>query len=198
MTPLQWLSKPLIIHDIQNDETGDNAHFETKVFPFLAVKLIFHRDTYYVGGWNPQKKVIQIFGVNQLKKISIAEKKINSSKIGSLFEDEYNKRFGVTKNIDNAIYDIKLEMSPVLEGFIKSHHWHHSQKFSKKNNNVIMHLKCGINRELMEWLFQWMYNIRIIEPVELIEFYQKTIDEMQRNVNAKTLLMYKNKYESKP
>ena len=155
-------SKVLIIHEILNDETSDNSDFETIAFKFYPIRLIYHRDTYYLGGWNPKKGISQIFGVNQLNKINSTEQKFVSSKIVKYFDMEFSNRFGVTKNINNHVYDIKLEMSPVLAGFIKTHYWHHSQRFSKKNHNVVMHLKCGINRELMGWLFQWMYNIRII------------------------------------
>jgi hypothetical protein len=47
---------------------------------------------------------------------------------------------------------------------MKNHHWHATQKFPKKNGNTLMYLECGINRELLGWLFQWMYNIRVVEP----------------------------------
>lgn len=190
-------SKAIIIKEIHNDETGDNTDFETKPFKFYPTKIIYHRDTYYLGGWNPQKKTAQIFGINQLKKIESTEQNFLISKFSKHFDTEFDNRFGVTKNINKEVYDIKLEMSPVLAGFIKTHYWHHSQKFSKKNHNIVMHLRCGINRELMGWLFQWMYNIRIIEPVELIDFYQKTINEIQKNVNSNKILMYKNQFEFK-
>ncbi len=115
----------------------------------------------------------------------------------AFFDQELQKRFGVTKNINNEVYDIKIEMSPVLAGFIKNHFWHPSQKFSKKNNNYSMHIKCGINRELMGWLFQWMYNIKIIQPPILIDYYQKTLEEMQKNSLSKKRLMYRNIFETK-
>lgn len=190
-------SKAIIIHEIQYDETGDNAEFETKSFKFYPIKIIYHRDTYYLGGWNPSKKIAQIFGINQLKKIISSEQKFITSNVSKYFDIEFGNRFGVSKNINDEVYDISLEMSPVLAGFIKTHYWHHSQKFSKKNHNVVMHLRCGLNRELMGWIFQWMYNIRIIEPVELIEYYYKTLNEIQKNVNSNQLLMYKNQFESK-
>lgn len=109
-----------------------------------------------------------------------------------MFNEELNKRFGVTKNINNHTYKIVLEVSSVLAGFIKNHHWHSTQKFFKKNGNTIMHLECGINRELLGWLFQWMYNIRVIEPEILKFYYNKTIKEIQNNNNSKATLVYRN------
>jgi predicted DNA-binding transcriptional regulator YafY len=109
-----------------------------------------------------------------------------------MFDDELNKRFGVSKNINEHTYKIVLEVSSVLAGFIKNNHWHTTQKFSKKNGNTIMHLECGINRELLGWLFQWMYNIRVVEPEILKLYYQKTINEIQNNNKSKATLVYRN------
>jgi predicted DNA-binding transcriptional regulator YafY len=189
--------KQIIIQSIKNDETGDNSEFVSESFRFYPINIIHHRNTNYVGGWNPKKKRAQIFGTNQLQQISIQNETFAHHKYKALFEEEYQKRFGVTKNINQEVYNIKLELSHVLYGFLSSHHWHDSQKFTRKNNNVIMHLNCGINRELLGWLFLWMYNIRVIEPPILDEYYQRTIDEIQKNRASKKILVYRNIFEEK-
>jgi predicted DNA-binding transcriptional regulator YafY len=107
-------------------------------------------------------------------------------------KDELLRRFGVTKNINNEIYDIKIEVSYNLARFIESHHWHSTQKTTKRKSNLIIHFKCGINRELLGWLCQWMYNVRVIEPDILKTYYEKTIKEIQINNNSKLPLVYRN------
>ena len=189
--------KNIIIHSIKNDETGDNAEFMSEDFSFFPIHIINHRNTYYVGGWNPKKKVVQIFGTNQLEHLEIGNKYFSYQKYKSIFDEEFLKRFGVTKNINKEVYDIKIEMSAVLAGFISSHQWHDSQKFIKKNRNYILHLQCGINRELLGWLYQWMYNIRIIEPSILNIYYQRGLNEMQKNKDSKQSLIYRNIFEEK-
>lgn len=69
--------------------------------------------------------------------------------------------------------------------FITNHFWHPTQKFTKRNGNIIVHFTCGINREFIGWFFQWMYNVRIIEPKILKSYYDKTIFEIQKNNNSK-------------
>ncbi len=187
----------IIIHEIKNDETGDNSEFVSESFRFYPLHIIHHRNTNYIGGWNPKKKSIQIFGTNQLQQISIEKETFAYHKYKVLFEEEYQKRFGVTKNINQEVYNIKLELSVVLYGFLSNHHWHDSQRFTKKNNNMILHLKCGINRELLGWLFLWMYNIRVIEPPILDEYYQRTVEEIQKNRASKKILVYRNIFEEK-
>jgi predicted DNA-binding transcriptional regulator YafY len=185
-------SKYVLISNLINDETGDNFDFTTNNILFIPLRIINHRDTYYVGGFNSKKKCIQIFSITQLENIFVSKSiKYQQSLIDKL-NDELSIRFGVTKNIDSQIYDIKIEISNVLGGFIKNHLWHHSQKFTKRDNNIILNLKCGINREILGWLFQWMYNIKIIEPQILKDYYEKTIKEIQNNSVSKTPLVYRN------
>jgi predicted DNA-binding transcriptional regulator YafY len=185
-------SKSIIISEIKNDETGDNNNFETKNIFFQPIQILFHRDSYYVGGYNIVKNCIQIFGINQIEKVALSNQCELLAERTKLFDDELNKRFGVTKNINEHTYKIVLEVSSVLAGFIKNHHWHVTQKFSKKNGNTLMHIECGINRELLGWLFQWMYNIKIIEPPLLKDYYYKTLQEIMNVNQPKTPLVYKN------
>jgi predicted DNA-binding transcriptional regulator YafY len=185
-------SKSIVISEIKNDETGDNNNFETKNIFFQPIQILIHRDSYYVGGYNIVKKCIQIFGINQIEKVALSNQCEMFAERSKMFDDELNKRFGVSKNINEHTYKIVLEVSSVLAGFIKNNHWHTTQKFSKKNGNTIMHLECGINRELLGWLFQWMYNIRVVEPEILKLYYQKTINEIQNNNKSKATLVYRN------
>jgi WYL domain len=184
--------KSIIISNLINDETGDNYDFTSTNIFFIPLKIINHRNAHYVGGLNIKKKIIQIFGINQLNKISISKTYNFQFDLHDKLQNQLNGRFGISKNIDSNIYDIKIEVSSVLAGFIKNHYWHHSQKFTKRSNNLILHLKCGINRELIGWLFQWMYNIRIIEPQILKDYYDKTIYEIQSNLVSRNPLVYKN------
>jgi predicted DNA-binding transcriptional regulator YafY len=185
-------SKSIVISEIKNDETGDNNNFETKNIFFQPIQILIHRDSYYVGGYNIVKKCIQIFGINQIEKVALSNQCKLFAERSKMFDHELNKRFGVSKNINEHTYKIVLEVSSVLAGFIKNNHWHPTQKFSKKNGNTLMHLECGINRELLGWLFQWMYNIRVVEPEILKFYYEKTINEIQNNNKSKATLVYRN------
>lgn len=200
---LQELSAAIAQHliitivELKNDVTGDNAHFETDAFTFYPVQLIEHHGSYYLGGWQPKRKVVQLFEINQLAQLRLSSKPFNFAQAKTLFETEYQKRFGVTKNINSAVYDIQIQMPKIVADFIQKSHWHPSQRFTKKGNQVIMHLHCGINRELMNWLFMWLYNIRVIAPAALVHYYQKTIHEIQQNSHDTLPMVYRNIFEEK-
>ena len=86
---------------------------------------------------NNNKNIVQIFGINQLQNITLSKAYKNKTELSDVLQTELMARFGVSKNIDSHVYDIKIEISSVLAEFIKNHFWHHSQKYTKRNNNLI-------------------------------------------------------------
>jgi predicted DNA-binding transcriptional regulator YafY len=109
-----------------------------------------------------------------------------------VLEQELHSRFGITKNINSEIYTIKIEIANVLSDFLQNHIWHPTQHFSKKGGKTILTLQCGINRELIGWLFQWLYNIKIIEPLQLRDYYEKTLFEISAVNQGRRPLVYRN------
>ena len=95
------------------------------------------------------------------------------------------------------IYNIKIEFTSVTGALVSKYFWHHSQHFEKNKGNHILTMKCGINRELLGWIFQWMYNIRIVEPAILKEYYDKALDEMIVNRKNNIPFVYRNIFEPK-
>lgn len=187
-------SKKIWIKYLKNDVTGDNYNFNQKNIEIIPLQTIMHRGSIYVGGFNEKENKNQLFDIIQLKDIKIIEHsyKINFSKIEEDFNYELNNRFGVTKNIDNNIYDIIIEFTGITGNFIKQHFWHSSQKFRKKGNIIRMEMKCGINRELIGWLFYWMYNCRVVKPRILKDYYDNTTQEIIKLSNPNKPLVYKN------
>lgn len=182
----------LKIEVLKYDDTGDNYDYSTKPFTILPVALILHRGSYYLGGWNINKKCAQFLGVNQLKHISNLNTTFSFSRYETLVKKELDARFGITKNINQEVYRIKLEFSSATGAFVSNHYWHATQVFKSSNGNIIMTMFCGINRELISWLCQWLYNVKIIEPPILIAYHNKVLKEMQETCSASTPLVYKN------
>jgi predicted DNA-binding transcriptional regulator YafY len=186
----------LFIRDLKNDETGDNFSFTSKKIQIIPVLMIFHRNNYYIGGYNVSQNQVVIYGIRQMEGVSILPKTCKPKDYYYLVSKELDSRFGVTKNINSNIYTIQIEISNVLSEFVQNHTWHHSQQFEKKKGKTLLTLTCGINRELLGWLFQWMYNIKIIEPKILRTYYEKAIKEVMAVHNDKKSLVYKNIFET--
>jgi len=186
----------ILIRNLKNDETGDNFSFITKKIQIIPILLIFHRNNYYVGGYNVTQNCVVFYGVRQIEGVTILPETCKNQDYSNLVSKELASRFGITKNISSNIYTIQIEISNVLSEFIQNHTWHHSQEFEKKKGKTLLTLTCGINRELLGWLSQWMYNIKIIEPKILRTYYEKTIKEVQAVHDSKKSLVYKNIFET--
>jgi len=184
---------PLRIDKIQNDATSFNAEFKDTSFTLFPLKIIYHNSDYYIGCFIKKTKNFGIFEINQLVEYRTLRrsKQYDYEKLLVGFNTYAKTLFGVTKNIDDNIYKIKLEFSSVTGTYIETFVWHHSQKLKRKDNSIIMTLKCGINRELVSWIFMWMYNVRIIEPPELQDYYNRTVKQIEK-INTNKSLLYKN------
>ena len=181
------------IDELKNDATSFNTDFKDTSFTIIPLKLIYHNYDYYLGCYTLKTKEFKIFEINQLTKYHALTSQ-EAHHFNQLITDftSYTKTlFGVTKNIDDNIYRIKLEFSSVTGAYVEQFIWHHTQKFKREDNSVMLTMKCGINRELLGWIFMWMYNVRIIEPPELKDYYDKTIKHIEQ-INTDEMLLYKN------
>jgi predicted DNA-binding transcriptional regulator YafY len=182
----------VLIRNLKNDETGDNLSFTSKKIKIIPVLISFHRNNYYVGGYHITQNRVVFYGVRQMEGITILSEPYKTQDYYNLVSKELTSRFGITKNINSNIYTIQIEISSVLSEFIQNHTWHHSQQFEKKKGKTVLTLTCGINRELIGWLFQWMYNIKIIEPLILRDYYEKALFEITAVNQARKPLVYRN------
>lgn len=189
--------KYIQIHDLKNDSTGDNYLFKINKIEFAPIYIIKHRDAIYISGVENKSKEVLIYEIRQFNKFKILNKEYDYYIFSNKVKLELDNRFGITKNINDEIYDITLEFSSVTGALITKYFWHHSQVFEKSNGNLIMKMRCGINRELIGWIFQWMYNVRIIDPPVLNDIYKKTINEITTNQKKNKPLVYRNIFEPK-
>lgn len=173
--------------------TGINMGSDKLNVKFAPVAIVYHRGDFFVQGI--ENKKVAVYEVGQFQNIKLMQVGFNHDKYKEIVESELENRFGITENINDEVYDITLEFSSITGALISKYHWHESQKFMKKNNNWIMTMKCGINRELMGWIFQWMYNVRIIEPVILQDYYNQTLRKITANGKSEKHLVYDNIFE---
>ncbi len=180
------------IGKLKNDETGDNYSFSTKHIKIIPVRIIKHRNSFFIGGFNKKENSIVFYSIRQLDKLKTLAEKCSPDLYQAQLGQELHSRFGITKNINAEIYTIKIEIANVLSDFLENHFWHPTQHFSKKRGKTILTLQCGINRELIGWLFQWMYNIKIIEPLHLRDYYEKALFEISAVNQGRRPLVYRN------
>lgn len=180
--------KKIWIKDITGDATSISKKIKSK-FLFKAVKLIYHRGNHFVAGYTASDDTFLILDISKVKSLEMTDRSFLYKDLFEKVENDLEKRFGVSQNIDNKTYDIILEISSNTGDFLRHYHWHSSQEFSKlPNENWELKMHCGINRELIGWISMWMTNIKIRKPILLKNLFIKQIDEMKLlNTNDKTL-----------
>jgi hypothetical protein len=147
-----------------------SCSFNKSEFVYAPLKLIIHQGSLFIGGI-AEKKIV-ILDLCQINGYKITTNKIAQRESLLIdLENDLKNRFGVSENMDNNIYKIELELSDITGEYLKQFTWHHSQKFKLTDKGYTMTIECGINRELVSWLFSLMDNVKIIKPEILKSIY---------------------------
>ena len=89
------------------------------------------------------------------------------------------------------VYTIVLEFNACTGTYIKNFFWHHSQQFEElPGGNWKLTLKCGLNRELLGWIYQWMADVKILSPMALIDVYSQQLKLIKKAQHSR--LSYSN------
>ena len=177
----------------KKDYTGDNSKFTDGYFEFKPLKIIYHRGAFLIAGFAKKGfNEIVLFEISQLIEVKIENKTFDNKQLLKDLQELLNIRFGISKNNSDEIYQIKLEFTEVTGSLVQKYTWHHSQQFEVQGSNVIMTMQCGINRDLLGWIFQWMHNVRIVEPPILTATYNDILERIKKRQDLKSPINYDN------
>jgi predicted DNA-binding transcriptional regulator YafY len=177
--------KYIQVKEVNFDATNENPDLKSNKLVLMPIKIIFHRGDYYL--FSKHKDSYKIFEIGQLKDVTILEKGFNLNKYSNDLAIELKNRFGVTNNMDDKIYPIKLQFSESTGNYIQKFFWHPTQRITKHKKNFILEMECGISRELVGWIFQWMNNVKILEPKILADIYKETLHRIIGNQQVEYL-----------
>lgn len=132
---------------------------------FLPIQLLYHRGEIHLVGYTKESEKLLVIGIEQLTKYKLSNEMFSARNYAQKLKAEMALRFGITENTDDEVHDIEIEFSAMTGAFMQHLFCHITQKFTrKKNGNYILKMRCGINRELVGWIFQWMSNVKVIKP----------------------------------
>ena len=185
-------NKIIEILNIYGDATNVTADisYPFKLKPLL---LVYHNGAYYTAGFIVKKNIFITIDLSKIIAYNLTNQTFAHKKAVPLAKAELQKRFGLTANIDNEIYDIELEFSSITGEFLSHYNWHTTQSFIQlKNGNYRMKMHCGINRELVGWIFRWMGNVKIEGPKKLKDLYLQQLEIINNNYSSTKPLYYSN------
>jgi len=172
---------------------GDSVSmYRSMTFPFAfhPLKVLYHRGGFFIAGIIESSKRCLVLDLYQISAFKLSNQSFPFKKEMSILNRNLKDRFGVSQNINDDVYDITIEFASLTGEFVKAHIWHHSQMFELlSSGNLRMHLKCGINRELIGWIYMWMGHARIIQPQILKDYHMEQMNSI-REVNQSDRLVY--------
>jgi hypothetical protein len=173
-----------------------SCSFSKTGFVFNPLKLILHNGSLYIGGI--AEKSVVVLDLCQILEYRISTKKYNNrQELLDQFNEDLSTRFGISENIDNQVYKIEVELSEITGEYLKKFNWHHTQKFKLTESGYTLTMECGINRELVSWIFQWMDNIRIVKPDVLKTIYLSQLFKSSAINTSDQVLRYSNVFLKK-
>ena len=185
-------NKIIEVENVYGDATNVTSDI-TYPFKLKPLLLVYHNGAYYTAGFIAKNNLFITIDLSKIVAYTITNQTFAHKKLLPIAKAELQKRFGLTANIDNEVYDIELEFSSITGEFLSHYNWHTTQSFTPlKNGNYRMKMHCGINRELFGWIFRWMGNVKIIGPKKLKDLYLQQLDIINKNYSNSASLNYSN------
>jgi len=157
-------SRKLKVMDISQDVRYPEALPKLPAV-MLPMQILYHNGSIYVLLLIENSLELVIYDLSRFKQFDILENIFSTQRFVDHFYAQTSKRFGVAPNIDNEIYDIKLEFSCSAGTYISNRFWHCTQRFGQKpSGKWEMHMNTGINAELVDWVFGWGNQVKVLGP----------------------------------
>ena len=162
---------------------------------FYPVQILYHRGVVHVSGFLEDDNQLVVLGLDQIEQYKLTNDLFENKDYVNQLETALSKRFGITQNINDEVYEIEIILSERTGRFVTKLFWHETQQFEKlENGNFLMTMKCGLNRELVGWIFQWMSNAKVLKPELLKELVKEKYIEMVQLYDNDKLLVSNNSY----
>jgi hypothetical protein len=156
------------------------------------LKMLFHFGLLYICVYSPDTERIIILPFHELLSISVTNFSFSASPYYKQLEDYLCSTFGIIPSMGEEVHDIEIEFAGHSGSYVKTMNWHCSQKFENlPNGNILMRLRCGINRELVGFIVFFMNNARVIKPARLKQELVKRLQMMIGNYQNDNDLVYK-------
>ena len=140
---------------------------------------ILHSDRVYLIAYNPYVKAIWTYRISKIKEIKLTDNYFDKDVSFSM--DEYcGRSFGVYQG---EIFDVILQFDKDCVEDVKEYFFHPTQKGKLNDDGTYtLSLKASGEFEIITEILKWRSNVKIIAPQSLKDTYNKTIQEMYKQI----------------
>lgn len=148
--------------------------FSIEIYP---MELVFHRGRMHIAGVTKSMQFM-IFAIDKDFHYSLTNHTFNRTKFLSIYNQHFQKLFGISIPLNDKVYNIKLELTKNYAESLKSFHWHHTQQWKQlKNGNYMLTMRCTIGRELIGFIATGLAMIKVHQPKILRDLMLKKFTE---------------------
>ena len=134
--------------------------------------IIYGEKTYLLG-YNEAKKGFRTYHINEIKNLKIIDKYFDRDEKFNL-KQYLSKSFGVYQE---EPIKVKLLFSKEVKDAINNYNLHPSQKLKQNSDGTTtVTFEAGGKYEICWHLFRWGKDVKIIEPQELKDTYEKLLN----------------------
>lgn len=180
-------NKRVIIIEQDLINTANNA-ISKDVFPLemFPVELVFHRGRIHLSGFSKTNQFV-IFGVDKGFHFTLTNENFNRKKLLPAYQNHFEKLFGISKPVNDKVYNVKLEFTKSFGESYKSFYWHHTQNWKElKNGNYLLCFRSSIGRELVGFIASGLAMVKVHQPKILkdlvLKKFKETVDLYEQNL----------------
>lgn len=153
-----------------------NNHLPPEAFPvrMFPLELIFHRGRVHIGGLAPDHNQLLIYPMDRNLVFRLTNDTFSRKKYEKAYARKIEPYFGISTPMDNKVYHIKVEFTRGFAESFMNFFWHDSQQWKPlKNGNYMLHLHCGIGRELLGFIALGLDMVKVHAPKVLKDMVVK-------------------------
>ncbi|MFV0236694.1 WYL domain-containing protein [Empedobacter falsenii] len=132
-----------------------------------------YNNRWFLFGWNHKGEYIQNLALDRIQSIESINEQYNKSNID--FTEYFEDIIGVTNPLDKEVVQVKIQLSDNIIPYIKSKPIHGSQKIVDN----ILNLNVKLNYELESVILSYGENMKVLEPIELINNLKQRINQLK-------------------
>lgn len=174
----------IIEQDLINTANNDISKeaFPLEIFP---MELVFHRGRIHLSGFSKTNQFL-LFAVDKDFRFTLTNENFNRKKLLPAYKNHFEKLFGISKPINDKVYNIKLEFTKSFGESYKSFYWHHTQTWKElKNGNYLLCLRSSIGRELVGFIANGLSMVKVHQPKVLkdlvLQKFKETVELYEKN-----------------
>jgi hypothetical protein len=164
--------------------------FETAMM-VLPLRLLHHFGLIYVCVYVEEIDKISILPITGIISMSVTTFTFAPAQFYCRLKQYLDTTFGIIANYDDTVYNIEIEFTGTTGHYIEVMNWHSSQSFEHTTNgNIILRLRCGINRELIGFVLYYLNNARVLKPAKLKGMVVEKLKQTLNNYSPENELVY--------